>query len=98
MADVGDRLREAADRVQAHSGDAFELTGWKVSAHQKELAFAYLLLEQAIIVRLEIVSDPAAVNSWLRDAIDLLTSENSPFSWPGRSVSTNRCGAPLQLG
>ena len=53
MTDVANRIREAADLVRAHPGGAFELTGWKVAAHQKELAFAYVLLEQAIIVRLE---------------------------------------------
>lgn len=59
------------------------MTGWKVAAHQKELAFAYLLLEQAIIVRLESAGNPAAVDAWLRDAVDRLTSDGSPLAWPG---------------
>lgn len=76
MTDVADRFREAADLVEMHPGGAFELTGWKVAANQKELAFAYLLLEQAIAVRLECVSDPVAVSGWLSDAIEFLKSQD----------------------
>ena len=82
-ADVAGRVRAAADQVDAHAGGAFELTGWTVVAHQKELAFSYLLLEQAIIVRLEKASDPVLVGNWLRDAADLLQSD---MTWP-----TERC-------
>jgi hypothetical protein len=74
-ADVAGRVRAAADQVDAHAGGAFELTGWNIVAHQKELAFAYLLLEQAIIVRLEKASDQVLVGKWLRDAADLLQYE-----------------------
>jgi len=82
-ADVADRLREAANRVQAHTGGEFELTGWKVAAHEKELAFAYLLLEQAIMVRLEGAGNPSAVGAWLLDAVDWLTPDSSLLAWPG---------------
>jgi hypothetical protein len=81
-ADVAGRVRAAANQVDAHAGGSFELIGWNVVAHQRELAFAYLLVEQAIIVRLEKGSDPVLVGKWLRGVADLLQSE---MKWPTES-------------
>jgi hypothetical protein len=82
-ADAAGRIREAANKVDSHAAGAFALTGWKVVAHEKELAFAYLLLEQAIIVRLAKVSDSNIVGMWLRDAADQMQLEGATLAWSG---------------
>jgi hypothetical protein len=79
-AETAGRIREAADTVDSHAAGEFELTSWKVAAHQKELAFAYLLLEQAIIVRLAKASDPNIVGMWLRDTAKLVQLKDSTLA------------------
>lgn len=81
-ADAAGRIREAAKTVDSHVAGSFALTGWKVFAHEKELAFAYLLLEQAIIVRLAKASNPYIVGMWLRDAADQVQAKGLTFAWP----------------
>ncbi len=74
-AGVADRLSAAARQIRAHADGAFELVAWKMTAQQTELAFAYLLLEHAIIVRLETENDPTLVAIWLDEVIDIIVSE-----------------------
>lgn len=70
--DVANRLRDAADLIDAHEGGRFELPGYEDDASTSKGGVSHLLLEKAINERRAVESESVAVGNWLRDVADLV--------------------------